>query len=224
MRCETFEQRMHALLDNRRRPEVDAQLRAHAAGCRPCKEQLNSQENLFAGLELLELPEPREDLSKVVVEQVIQSDRRRIVQWACIAAAMLVTMGLIPLLRSTTQSVPNPSHLAEQPVANQPGAALNGTRTNGNGTTTDGTVTSGTPVKTGPGDYLVSLAASLPMGQLPESIEELDSVGLAEGLRPLARSFNSAYGLILRTIPVGRDSGDKSPQAEFSSPRAQLTA
>jgi hypothetical protein len=216
MRCETFEQRMHTLLDNRQRPELDDQLRAHVAVCPACQEQLESQESLFAGLELMDVPESRGEFADAVVKDVAQGDRRRYFQWAVIAAAVLVIAGLTPFL-SGTSSEPDPSHLVNQPADPQE-----------NQSPITGPNAISTPDLIGPnksvgGDYLVSFAFSQ-VDQLPDSIEKLDSVGLAKGLRPLARSFNSAYDVILRAIPVLRDDRSGSPQAEFSLSIGELTA
>lgn len=219
MRCETFEQRMHALLDNRQRPELDAQLRAHVAVCQPCQEQLETQESLFAGLELLDLPEFGNELADVVVKDVAQGDRRRYLQWGLIAAAVLVIAGLAPFLRGT-MSGPDPSHLVDQPV-NREDAPKDHVDSPVFGPSHDSIAAANNAV---PGDYLVSFATSWPVDQLPDAIEELDSVGLAKGLRPLAQSFNSAYGVILRTISAGRESRNGSPQAEFSLTIGKLTA
>lgn len=51
MQCEQFDHRLNRLLDLRRLPESDAQLRAHAETCEDCRQLLATQEALFDGLE-----------------------------------------------------------------------------------------------------------------------------------------------------------------------------
>lgn len=50
MKCHEFEDRLHALLDDRRSPAGDSALAAHAAGCPACGQLLHGQHVLLAGL------------------------------------------------------------------------------------------------------------------------------------------------------------------------------
>lgn len=51
MRCDAFERRMQQLLDERRAPEYDSSLAAHAAICTVCGELLQAQRELLATLD-----------------------------------------------------------------------------------------------------------------------------------------------------------------------------
>jgi len=62
--CEQFEARLNALLDERRFPEQDAALQAHAAVCAECRASLAVQGRLWASLSASQLsrPAPRQDV------------------------------------------------------------------------------------------------------------------------------------------------------------------
>jgi hypothetical protein len=57
MQCDTFENRLHELLDRRERPEHDSPLKEHALVCDRCAERLAAQQALFAGLKTAKTPE-----------------------------------------------------------------------------------------------------------------------------------------------------------------------
>ena len=68
MHCHQFEERLQLLLDQRRQPESDGELRQHAERCGECREQLVAQQLLFSGLrKQASLPA---DFAVSVVEQV----------------------------------------------------------------------------------------------------------------------------------------------------------
>jgi hypothetical protein len=67
MQCETFEGRLHELLDGRELPESDASLREHALVCSGCAETLAAQEALFAGLAKAEIPAISADFTQRVL-------------------------------------------------------------------------------------------------------------------------------------------------------------
>jgi hypothetical protein len=50
MKCHEFEDRLHALLDDRRSPAGDSALAAHAAACPACGQLLHGQQVLLSGL------------------------------------------------------------------------------------------------------------------------------------------------------------------------------
>lgn len=77
MQCETFEGRLHELLDERERPESDALLREHALVCSGCAEKLASQEALFAGLAKAEIPA----LSADFTQRVLANRRPELRHW-----------------------------------------------------------------------------------------------------------------------------------------------
>ena len=67
MHCEKFETLWNEALDERRAPEDDAQLMAHAAECRQCAELLTTADALFIGLEGRAAVEPPADLAERVL-------------------------------------------------------------------------------------------------------------------------------------------------------------
>lgn len=67
MQCEKFETLWNEALDERRAPEDDAQLMAHAAECHQCAELLSNADLLFIGLEGRAAVEPPADLAQRVL-------------------------------------------------------------------------------------------------------------------------------------------------------------
>jgi hypothetical protein len=72
MQCHEFENRLNVLLDERRVPESDPQLAAHAAECEECGRALAGQAALLGGLASLCTPELPANFSECVVAQVVE--------------------------------------------------------------------------------------------------------------------------------------------------------
>jgi hypothetical protein len=70
MKCHEFEDRLHALLDDRQSPAADSALAAHAAACEPCGQLLHAQYALFAGLRA-GLPPLADDFSRRTVDRYL---------------------------------------------------------------------------------------------------------------------------------------------------------
>lgn len=69
MQCQEFEDRMNLLLDERKSPEGDGALSAHAAGCEPCGRLLAGQRVLLAGLKRGKLPSASANFAQQVVSK-----------------------------------------------------------------------------------------------------------------------------------------------------------
>jgi hypothetical protein len=67
MNCHEFEDRLQVLLDDRRDPAADALLCKHARGCSACRQMLEGQQALFAGLAALAVPPLAGGFSRGVV-------------------------------------------------------------------------------------------------------------------------------------------------------------
>jgi hypothetical protein len=103
MQCREFEQRLNDLLDERRSPQADPRLSAHAARCDRCRQLLSGQATLLLGLSQMVTPVPDRNFARRVVAEVVVKPSgvapRRI--WlslaACLvsAAAMLLTVSLV---------------------------------------------------------------------------------------------------------------------------------
>ena len=69
MQCREFDERMHLVLDERRLPQQDEQLRAHARTCQNCHRLLVDQEALFRGIAGFRTRSLPSDFSARVVSQ-----------------------------------------------------------------------------------------------------------------------------------------------------------
>ena len=70
MKCEEFECHLNEILDERRRPEWDEQLRRHGETCRGCRDLAAAYGVLFEGFFAMPVPEAPADLSARVLEQM----------------------------------------------------------------------------------------------------------------------------------------------------------
>src|SRR5262245_4627742 len=104
MQCRQFEQRFHALLDERRQPQADHWLLDHAAGCPRCRELLDGQRAIEIGLSKICRPAPSRDFARRVVSVVAPPatiHRRRRPLWlaaatlAATAAAVLLVVSIV---------------------------------------------------------------------------------------------------------------------------------
>jgi predicted anti-sigma-YlaC factor YlaD len=93
--CRRFKARLDALLDERRRPEQDAQLRSHARHCPDCASWMESQTMVLAALESMADEQCPADFAFRVV-QSIDADRHRWSHWRRWAvAALALAAGLL---------------------------------------------------------------------------------------------------------------------------------
>ncbi len=100
MRCDEFEVRLNEVLDQRRSPGGDPQLRDHAQACPDCQEQLAAMGQLLDGLDLLEVPPLADDFALRVVSRVVPAapnhpQRSWWLPWAVAVAAVLL-LSLLP--------------------------------------------------------------------------------------------------------------------------------
>lgn len=70
MKCTDFEDRLNELLDDRRAPQDDPALQAHAESCGDCREVLAAQESLFRGMAALQRRVPAPELGKRVLREL----------------------------------------------------------------------------------------------------------------------------------------------------------
>jgi hypothetical protein len=88
MKCAEFSERLNHVLDQRCRPQWDAELRLHAETCAACRELADCYEALFEGFYALAAPEPSADLAVRVVDELrVRPARAR---RASLAAALAV--------------------------------------------------------------------------------------------------------------------------------------
>jgi predicted anti-sigma-YlaC factor YlaD len=106
--CRRFRSRLDAVLDERRRPEQDAQLRSHARHCPDCEAWMKSQMMALAALASMADEECPPDFAFRVVQSVEPVGRPS--HWRRLAvAAMAVAAGLLLAILSwrSPEAAPN---------------------------------------------------------------------------------------------------------------------
>jgi hypothetical protein len=117
MKCTDFEDRLNELLDDRRAPQDDAALQAHAETCSECREMLLAQESLFRGVALLQRRTPAPELGKRVLRELNapapalaplpSPSRRSWLPMLAAAAAVLLAVGFSIWLVNRGNQTPN---------------------------------------------------------------------------------------------------------------------
>jgi hypothetical protein len=199
MRCDEFDVRLNQMLDRRRSPENDPQLRHHALVCLSCQERLATTRRLLDGLDMLDVPPLADDFALRVVSQVVPAShvqhRSSWFTWEVAVAGMLL-ISLLPgywLLRQSTRPVatvtPAPQAVDSQALA----YAGSSTSASGDRAIAD--------------DSLWAIYRNSLLELYPEATRERHRQQVSEiaaDLRPIATPFNAAVTAIRRTIPVGR--------------------
>ncbi|MHB8970186.1 MAG: anti-sigma factor family protein [Pirellulaceae bacterium] len=199
MRCDEFDVRLNQVLDRRRSPESDPELRHHAQVCLSCQDQLAMTRRLLDGLDMLDVPPLADDFALRVVSQVVPASplphRSSWFSWS-VAVAALLLIGLLPgywLVQQSTRPVatitPAPHAVDTQALAySDPSASASGDRAVAD-------------------DSLWAIYGNSLLELYPEATRERHRQQVSEiaaDLRPIATPFNAAVTAIRRTIPLGR--------------------
>jgi len=99
MLCENFDTRLHEVLDQRERAEVDAQLQDHALTCDDCAEKLATQAVLLDGLRAAFAPVPSPDFTNRVLAAVRTPHTPtswHTIAWSLVAIAALLLVAAVP--------------------------------------------------------------------------------------------------------------------------------
>jgi hypothetical protein len=223
MQCEEFEERINAVLDERRRPEWDAELSLHCDSCADCRKTAEAYDHLLDGFYALTAPDAPDDLAlRVLVDvQNERAPRRRFTRRTAImatAAAILVAIG--PLLHTTPESQVATSN-APQQVATRPAAGATRapleelplvpellSMTNA----TKGDPFAGLAKGTGQGLANVMLFVpgvgggkgimDVPPKKVPSERSWTEPV--SEGLRPITNTVTETFDLLIETLPVSQ--------------------
>jgi hypothetical protein len=218
MHCREFEDRLQAILDDRRTPQRDPRLREHAARCESCRQLLTDQAALLAGFSRRQAPQPRADFARqVVLAATAASLRRNSARktWLAIgvalasAAAVLLAVSLALYSRQTNEPV------VAQPSLRRPIAP--GPRSRGFAITLPAPMQqqlSPAKLRGVTGADLILEAPGLPgrlsyRGAIDELVTALPEAGyrleqmeyVAPGLRPLRLSLSAIWETLCRTIP-----------------------
>ena len=241
MQCREFEERMHAVLDDRASPTDDPQLTAHAAGCEPCRMVLRGQAAVLAGLAQLPLPAPSREFSTRVVAaaagprlpvsgQVYR--RSRLAAAACLAAAATVLLGLGIVWQARQQggngaeveARSETAAMRRRPRAGQIAFAQPG-QARGMAATRQGEIAGGQWLIEAPRlpQHLRSYRGAI--GELavalPQAVERFEQVDqMAPGCRSLRVSLGVIWDTLCRTIPGSRS--EAAPD-ELQRPRTSLS-
>ena len=130
MRCEAFEDRLNAVLDERRRPEWDADLVEHTAGCPACRQLAAAYRILLDGFYELAIPDPPADLAERVLEDRARL-RRPTIRWWVATPALATAAALLLALFPWSQAPENAAPQNAAPQATQQLAARGAARSHG---------------------------------------------------------------------------------------------
>ena len=201
MQCAKFEQRLQQVLDDRQSAEQDRWLVAHARGCRECNTVLRLQSQLFAELSSPVEQDRRHEIGHRILDQVRIAQRKRTnrrVWMAAFAAAAAILLALLPLagqrVRSPQKLDSNPGQLALAAPAPRPVPATSLTKQES--------------------EDLRMLMRQLMLRLSDQRLEMFEPVEqLANGIRPIAVTFNLALDTLRRTLPGYSPSHPTEPQA-----------
>ncbi len=227
MQCEEFEDRLNAVLDERRRPEADAELRLHCENCPPCRHIASSYDALLDGFYALTSATALEGLGQSDLRQAdlgirVLADlrtepafsRSRTFVAISLATAATLLIALVPLFRGT------PS---------EPAAKLSPQlRASAQKTTRAIVKRAGARSQTS-GLSAISLA-SLPIGNLP-MVPELLSIARSEADDPyveLAKETGQSLAAVVLYVPgIGGAKGimdvESDPQADEPAWAVQMS-
>ena len=200
MRCSEFESRLQSLLDQRKVPERDSQLVAHTQMCTHCQEVLSLQSQLFDVLEMTEVPDLPEGFAESVVARVVPSvtahpTPNKLVPLLVTLAASLV-LGLFSAGVIWMSS--DRGEVAQEEPAITPNAQNK------------------VALKNADGDNWwrispSSLATLYPSDVRQRHRQQVETI--ADELKPITTPFTTAATALRRTIPIGKKSDGRQPQA-----------
>jgi hypothetical protein len=224
MQCEEFEDRLNAVLDERGRPECNAELRVHIEACPECRHLAAIYRALLDGFCALAAPPPPANMAARVLADLpspsVGARRARLVVTALAIAACLL-VAIVPLGRWSSRDdsqIASPAR-AVSPKQKQPDLAI---AANSLGQLT---ILQSLPALRGDskadvygelaketGDGLAALVLYVPgIGGTRGIIDvEADTdadepawaVQMSEGLRPVTDSVTDTLNLLLRALPV----------------------
>jgi hypothetical protein len=221
MQCEEFEDRLNAVLDERRRPAWDDELRLHCETCTACRQTAAAYDAMLDGFYALAAPDAPDDMALRVVAEM-RADRPQARRWAAAvgalatAAVVLVVVG--PLVRRGPQA-PTP---AAKPLANLASVApakqlpveqiplVPGLLSIA--AAPEGDPYAGLAKETGQG--LATVILYVPGVGGSRGIIDAEGAGgagepawavqMSEGLKPITNSVTETFDLLLRSLPVAQ--------------------
>ncbi|HUE72262.1 MAG TPA: hypothetical protein VMP01_15365 [Pirellulaceae bacterium] len=238
MQCHEFEERMHTLLDERRLPQSDARLLAHAEQCPDCRLNLRAWEVLSQNLDQASSHLPPGGFAQRVVSQLEVRPAEygaptRYRSWLLAgAAATAAAIGLLAVTIGQNRHRPKPAPPAiaapDSPAENRALATSpvvdigpDNKPVNAESLTQEQSLQA-SPAELSRADVdslqQYSQAFQSLASQVPQAVERLDEVEEATpGLRPVRTSFSLAIGTIRRTIPPPRKAAPPPKPAKGDS-------
>jgi hypothetical protein len=220
MQCEEFEERINAVLDERRRPEWDAELGLHCETCAECRRLAESYDHLLDGFYALTTPEISDDLAlRVLVdlkhERPAHRRAGRIAAVLATAAALLIAV--VPLASNrnakqvaTTEATPkvaSKANAAQAPLAELPLVPELISMTS----STKGDPYAGLAKGTGQGLanvmlYVPGIGGSKGIMDVPPTVakEATWTKPVSEGLRPITNTVAETFDLLIESLPVSQ--------------------
>ncbi|MEX0675852.1 MAG: hypothetical protein WD063_02175 [Pirellulales bacterium] len=226
MKCEEFEDRLNQALDQRRRPEWDADLRVHCDYCAECRELAAAYGVLLDAFYALATPEPPADLSVRVLDELRSrpSTSRRVSLATALVAMAAAALFVLPVLHSVRDRSDEGPRRASGPVALRSTQRGNGSRAGWNEidalpvvgpvlvsiSDDDETTDPYAELAKGTGQGLASVVLYMPsIGSSPGMISPNVVSGapswpqrVSEGLKPVTESVSETLDLLLRALPM----------------------
>ena len=100
MRCAEFRVRLDGILDARRSPQRDPELKAHARHCPKCAEWMAGHDELLAAVPDLSMISIAQDFGLLVLQELAQAERLRIRRKRLSQLTMALAAGLLIALAS----------------------------------------------------------------------------------------------------------------------------
>lgn len=229
MKCAEFEDHLNQLLDQRRRPEWDAESRLHGEACAPCHELANTYGLLLEGFYALATPEPPVDLAVRVLDELRvrpTMSRRVSLVTAVLATAVAVLFAVVPLWQYATRRADDanePQSASVALAADRPSEIvplrwkeIDGLPVVGpvliSLSDDDETTDPYAELVKGTGQGLASVVLYIPrIGSSPGAISMAPNVingepgwpqRMTEGLKPVTESVSETLDLLLQALPV----------------------
>ncbi len=216
MQCEEFEDRLNAVLDERRRPEWDDELRLHCDNCVDCRQLAAEYGNLLDGFYALATPEAPADLAlRVLIEAHPQpaAQRRMVVPAAALATAAVVLVAISPFVSRASQQPGNATATSVATKRNSQQAALRQLplvpELISIAGTPGGDPYAGLAKETGQGLatvvlYVPGVGGTKGIIDVEAESQPAWAVQMSEGLRPMTNSVTETFNLLLRSLPVSQ--------------------
>jgi hypothetical protein len=221
MQCAEFEDRLNAVLDERRRPEWDDEVRLHVESCPDCRRIARSYDDMLDGFCALTAPAAPHDLAMRVLAQwegPRPAARRARGTLTALAVAAAVVVVVLPMVRVTPGNVARPPRPDGRPALAAVGHAwrsLSPTPSLLDVSAPDPVRYSSLAKETGQSLasmmlYVPGVGGSLGIidgDEMTAGNESSWAGRMSDGLKPLTQSVTQTFGLLLGPWSPGDGAG-----------------